>query len=132
MEVSAMDQIIEELQRRVEEAQRALKMWEAALKAARAVESGTNEDVHEAPPLGYNPKKEVQQPTVVGLAKKILRKHGALTTRELLSKLEERGKKTTLNSLTVSLNRNKGKHFKRENGKWHLLSQGEGGSEQAN
>ena len=67
--------------------------------------------------IGSAGKKKA--PTIVGLAKRIL-KENPLTTRELWEALKEKGKVTTLNTVIVTMNRSKAKGFYRKNGRWYF------------
>lgn len=125
-----MNSVIKELERKVEESRTALRLWKAALKAAKEAEENI-ESVEKETPKSQAPEEE--KPTILAIVRQLLKKHERLSAKDLLSMLEKQGKVTNLNSLTVSLNRYKPHRFNRDNdGKWYLVPQDEGRSEKAN
>lgn len=124
-----MNPVIEELERKVDEARKMLKLWEAALTAARQAEESparTTDRISER----AMPRRTTGKPTLISVVEKLLETHGPMSAKELFPLLEESGKTTTLNSLNVSLNRYKGKRFARnDEGKWYLLSHSENKAE---
>jgi len=126
-----MNPVIEELERRVEESQTTLNLWKAALKAAREAGEGVVVSEREIP-TNENPKKVTHKTTILSLVRKMLKKHGPLSAKDLLPLLEQKGKTTKLNTLTVSLNRYKPAQFNRNSeGKWYLVTQDSNDSEKS-
>lgn len=61
--------------------------------------------------------------TIADLAELILRESGPQRTKDILNRLEQRGKNTNLNSLTVILNKGKPHRFdKNDEKKWFAIS----------
>ncbi len=105
------------------EAQRALGVWDAALHLAQPggekVKHGMADLVAGAT---IKAKAEVvRKPTISNLAEQVIREHGPLGSRGVQRALEEKGKHTTVNTVTVTLNRERPERFDRDNdGKWYL------------
>lgn len=63
-------------------------------------------------------------PTIPDLAEESIKEKGPLNSKELQQILNEKGKKTTVNTVSVSLNRQRPERFDRNgDGKWFLVTQ---------
>lgn len=70
-------------------------------------------------------------PSIPDLAEEAIIEYGPFSSKELQLILEEKGKKTTVNAITVSLNRYRPHRFDRNGeGKWYLVTQEGSGSEE--
>lgn len=121
-----LEKQVEKAERQVAEAQRKLSTWVDALQLAEDEENPGEKEHEELSDGVRKASAEEIKPklTILDVAGEVLAEQGPLTTRDLLEILKTKGKNTTLNSLTVLLNRRKPEKFDRdEDGKWYLVPQ---------
>ena len=115
--VKWIQQQVEKANRDIQEAQERLSTWTAALNLAR-------EQEEEATDSRTVPTKARASGTSINdLAEQVLKEYGPLDSRTLLGFVMETRPGTNLNTLTVSLNRQRPSRFDRnEKNEWCLVS----------
>jgi hypothetical protein len=110
----------------VEEARKVFQLWKDAFDQALE-DAGL--------PMEEEKEKSIKRPrrggpTIPDLAEGALIEFGPLTSKELRDVLKEMGKETTVNTVTVSLNRHRPERFDRNgDGKWYVVGHEESGPE---